>query len=112
MEAGQFPELWEGRLELAPERSGKVSGAGTYLNDVLQAGEANGPRNRFCQYSRQRGGGGEIAPDADGADMTAVVAVLMVIKTELHEPVEAEVAGNLEVWLEPGIQDEDSGCSV
>ena len=31
---------------------------------------------------------------------------------EFHEPVEAEVAGDLEVWLEPGIQNEGSGCSV
>ena len=107
MIAWLFPEPQEGRFELASERSGEVAGA--YLDDVLQAGEANGLGKRFCQYSSQSGGGGKIAPGTDGADMAAVVAVLIVIEAELHEPVEAEVAGNLEVWLEPGIQGKDSG---
>ncbi len=112
MIAWLFSEPREGRPEFAPERGGEVSSAGTYLDDVLQAGEANGLRKRFCQYSSQSGSGGKIASGADGADMAAVVAVLTVIKTEFHEPVEAEVAGDLEVWLEPGIQNEGSGCSV
>ena len=102
-----LPEPQEARFELASERSGEVAGA--YLDEVLQAGEANGLGKRFCQYSSQSGGGGKIAPGTDGADMVAVVAVLIVIEAELHEPVEAEVAGNLEVWLESGIQGKDSG---